>query len=180
MSQVRDSLASFGSITSIDTGSEAISPTASGIVANMRAKLQQVRQFGQQLASLKKLGLNNSSLQEILAAGPDAGGQIAAALLAQGQSAIGQVNQLERQYMAASTGVGRTAAESQFGMAASQARAIQQTNIEIKDQAIVINVGAGTSAADTAAIRRAVSSAVTQAVNDYAREQRRQNRTSRG
>lgn len=137
---IRSGLADFGAVTSF-TPPEGVPASAGMVLANMRARLTAVRKFGRYLVDLKKLGLNNASLQDVIAAGPVAGSQIAAALLAQGRRAIRQVNTLESAYGRASAQVGQVGARSQFGMTTGQAQAIKQTRVDVRDGAITINVG---------------------------------------
>lgn len=162
--QIRDSLTSFGSVGGIQIDSGDFTPNAQGVIAYLQDRLRKIKEFGKVIGDLKKLGLNNASLQEIISAGPEAGTAIATALIAEGKKAVSEVNTLESQIRSSATSAGTLGAESQFGMTAANARGMQTTNITVKDGAVVVNVGAGTSASDAQAIKKAVDDAVRQAL----------------
>ena len=170
--QIRDSLIGGANLGSIQMG-DGFTPNAQGITSYLQDKLRQIKDFGAQLKSLKSLGLNNTSLQEIISAGPDTGGKLAAALLAEGQKAISEVNTLEAQISNASKLVGVTGAESQFGMSLANAQGMLTTNVTMKDGAVVINFGTGTSKADAAEIKQAVQDAIKKALQAAAQEAKR-------
>lgn len=164
---IRDGLRNFGGVTQL--GADAgTAPTAAGIVQQFRSRVAQVRAFGQQLRQLKALGLNNASLQQIIAAGPEAGAQIAGALLAEGRSAISEVNTLEGQFMRAAANVGAIGAESQFGITAAEARGMRGTTVNVST--LQVNFGDGVSAADRVRVRAEVERAVTAAIRKVAAE----------
>ncbi len=176
--QIAGDAAGYGSVTAL-RGDAVTGVTGEGIVADLQARLSRIRQFGSQLRQLKQLGLNNRSLQEIIGAGPEAGSEIAAALLASGQSAIGEVNTLTRQFGAAAANVGSVGAESQFGISAARAQGLAQTSVRLDRGAVVVNVGAGASAQDARAIKAAVEEAITDAMRKASREAARANRGGR-
>lgn len=163
--QIADSMRSFGSVAGFDA-TNPIQFTAENVTASMSARLSKVRKFGDQLKELAKLGLNNSSLQEIIAAGPDTGSMIAGALLKDGQAAINEVNSLERQLNNVAASIGDIGATSQFGTSVSGAQAIIESSVVIEAGAVVVQVGAGVSAADAKDIRDAVDKAVRDAINE--------------
>lgn len=168
---VASDVGSFGKVTGIDTSEGSV--TGSSVIASMASRLATVRNFGKQLKDLAALGLNNASLQDIIAAGPEAGSQIAAALLKDGKSAIDEVNSLESQLGAASRDIGVTAADSAFGPnAVANARATVGTQINVSQGAIVLTVGAGADRATAAEIERVVNSAVQRALLEAARQAR--------
>lgn len=166
--QVADSIRDVAKL-SADTSS-IVGPSATGIIGGLQAKLAQIKTFGKQLKDLRALGLGDAALQQIVQAGPEAGGQLAAALLAEGRSAIKTVNTLQSQISSQANAIGTTAAESATGLSAAGARGLQQTNVKFDKGSVVVNVGAGTSAADRAAINAAVQDAVTQALRSARRE----------
>jgi hypothetical protein len=166
---IADGLASFGAITSLSSDGMT-APTAEGIVSNLKTKLAQVRAFGRSLKQLQALNLNKASMAEIISAGPEAGGQIAAALLAEGRKAIGDVNSLQASFAGASTKVGNIGAESQFGMTAAQAEGRAGTSFTFTDGAVQVNVGTGVTMKEQALLKAAVKEAVTKAINDASRQ----------
>lgn len=160
---IKSSLTDFGAITGAQ-GGDGFTPNAKGYIASMKQRLNTIKTFGKNLKGLQKLGLNNASLQEIVAAGPEAGNEIAKALLAQGKSAISQVNQLERQLGAAAGGVANTATQSQYGMSTAQARGVLTTSVSVQRGAIVVNFGKNVSKSDAAEISAIVNTAVSKAL----------------
>lgn len=171
--QIAESMRGAGSLGSISLGGDGFAPTAAGITGYLSERLRKIKEFGQQLAELKRLNLNNASLQEIIAAGPDSGSQIAAALLAEGQKAVSQVNTLEAQLSIESKRIGTTGAESQFGMSAANARGMQTTNVTLKDGAVVVNFGAGIGKGDADAITATIEQAIKKALVAAAKDAKR-------
>lgn len=66
-----------------------------GIAGFMASKLARVQQFGDVMRRLQSSGLNESTLRELVAAGPDAGTTIGQALLDAGVGEIGRVNSIQ-------------------------------------------------------------------------------------
>lgn len=142
---LQQSLGRFGSVATFDTMDPDNKPTAKGVIQNMADRLKTIRAFGDNLRSLAGLGLNNASLQEIIAAGPEAGNQIAAALLKEGQSAVSQVNSLQEQVFGAASDLAEFATQANFGMGTAQARAQINSSVVIESGAVVINVNNDTN-----------------------------------
>ena len=151
--------------------------TAEGILTNLESRLAQIRDFGKNLSTLRSLGLNNASLQQIVSAGPIDGNEIASALISAGKPAIDRANALSRSIAAASTGVGNVAAQSQYGITAGQAAASQgDFNVNIERGAVVVTVGSG---ADATQIELAVTEGINRALRQASREAARANRSGR-
>lgn len=165
---VRDSVRQFGGVmgTQFDKGTL----TASGVLSSMRDRLATAQNFAAAVQSLRALGLNNTSLQEIIKAGPGQGLEIAQALAAGGAGAISEVNMLERALAMTGTALGDIGAASEFGMTSGRAQGVIDTNINVQSGAVVINFGAGVDASDRSAIQQAVAQAVQQGLRDLARE----------
>lgn len=165
---VRDDIRAFGGVmgTQFDKGTL----TSGGIVASMRDRLATAQNFAAALSQLRSLGLNKTSLQEILKAGPGGGLEIAQALAAGGSGAVSEVNALEAMLAATGTAIGDIGAASEFGMTSGRAQGIVDTQVNVGSGAIVLNFGAGTSLEDQAAIRAAVEEAVRQGLRELARE----------
>jgi DNA-binding transcriptional MerR regulator len=165
---VKDSIVSWGGVTG-GIGEETMSTDA--VLGAMRTRAEQADEFRRQVKELRKLGLNSTSLQEIIAAGAEQGGQIAAALLAGGRAAVNEVNSLEKMIVADAAAVGSMAAQDRYGMTTSQARAAQQ--ITIAKGGVNITFSSQVSKADRAWITREVDKAVTAAVTRVVREANR-------
>lgn len=166
--QVKDSIVSWGGVMG-GVGDEEIS--LDSVLGSMRTRAEQADEFRRQVRDLRKLGLNSTSLQEIINAGVEQGGQIAAALLAGGKAAITEVNSLEKMIAADAAAVGSMAAQDRYGMTTSQARAASQ--ITIAKGGVNITFSSQVSKADRAWITREVDKAVTAAVTRVVREARR-------
>ena len=172
-SQVAESMRNFGSIGGVPTDGAGFGVSASSISGYLAEKLSSIRKFGSRIEELRKMNLNNATLQEIISAGPDAGSQLAAALIAEGKSAVSDVNRLQKQIASASAGVGTTSASSEFGMSLREARGINSTTVTIKDGAVVLNFGDGTSKSDAAQIKRAVEDGIREALKKVAKDAKR-------
>jgi tape measure domain-containing protein len=166
--QVKDSIVSAGGVMG-GVGDEAMSTDS--VLGAMRTRVEQADEFRRQIKQLRKLGLNSTSLQEIIAAGVEQGGQVAAALLAGGASAINEVNSLEKMLAADAAAVGSMAAQDRYGMTTSQARAAQQINIA--KGGVNVTFSSQVSKADRVWIQREVDKAVTAAVTRVVREANR-------
>lgn len=166
---VIDSMLDFGKVTSLAV-SNGVQPMAGAIVANMQQRLAAVKAFGANLKKLRGLGLNDAALQDIISQGPVAGNQYAEALLAD-TSSIGQLNQLRKEMVAASGGIGDTAAFSSMNADNPYAGSgVVNSNVAISDGAVVINFNGKVSAADRAAIKGDITESVQQALRELALE----------
>ncbi len=94
VASVKASIVESGNITQ---GTDSGGNEAVDIVANLRAKVAQAKAFAANIQKLRKMGLSKTSMQQIIDAGPEAGGQTAAALAAGGKGAIDEVNKLQSQ-----------------------------------------------------------------------------------
>ena len=167
--QVKKGINDFGGIASL-APEQGVPVTANMIIDNMRQRLAKITQFGTDLRTLAGLGLNNASLQELIQAGPVAGGAMAAALVKEGQSAVSQVNSFQSGIDLAGSAIGDIAVRSQFGMGTAEAQGVVNTNIEIKEGAVVINFGDNIDSETRGDIKEIVNSAVTEALSELARE----------
>lgn len=152
---IRGNVQGFGSVAGFDgSGRGTLSGpvTAGDVTGQMGAKVKQAQDFAKQVESLRRLHLNNASLQEIISAGPVAGGQIAKALLAGGRAAIGQVNSLEAQLGRAAASIGDTAGLSQYGMNRAQGKALASVSVKVEKGAVVLALPDGIRASDRKAI----------------------------
>lgn len=173
---IKGSIIDSGAVTQFQPGAAQTTwgrgANAGDITGQMGDRVRQAQQFAKDVGALRKLGLNNRSLQEIISAGPTAGDQIAQALLNGGAGAIGEVNSLEKQLAAAGASVGNTAGVSQYGLNASQAQGLMNTSVKIEKGAVVVQVGNNVTAKDRAEIEAAVDKASERLVRKLIRELR--------
>lgn len=88
--------------------------TGRSILQGLQADLAKIKQFGDAIAKLRKLGLDKSMLAQIIAAGPDQGLQIAQALLDGPASELKKINQTEARIHQVSHNIGRSAADAMY------------------------------------------------------------------
>jgi hypothetical protein len=87
---------------------------ASDLIAGMQAQVQQTKQFGADLAKLKKEGLNKAELDQIAQAGAAAGDPVAQGIIAGGPAAVKELNKLAAEMNAAAKQLGQTAESTQY------------------------------------------------------------------
>lgn len=97
---VRDSI--------VATGNIAENRSFSSIVRNLTLSLTKAKAFSEVITGLKKAGLNDTALQQLIDAGPAAGLQAAQSLLSSGAAGIQTVNQLQAQLKAQGVKIGET------------------------------------------------------------------------
>ena len=165
---VRDDIRAFGGVmgTAFDKGTL----TSGTIIEQMRDRLRVAQNFAGALTTLRSLGLNNTSLQEILRAGPGQGLEIAQALASGGSSAVGEVNSLEALLARTGSYLGDVGAQSQFGTTSGRAQGIVDTQVNVANGAIVINFGAGVDGRDRLTIQQEIERAVREGLQELARE----------
>jgi hypothetical protein len=98
----------------------AAKPTAKNILADVRRRLGNIRAFANAITRLKKLGLNNTMLQDLINAGPEEGLLLARAMESAGF--VKEANALQRQINVQAARVGAVGAQSQFGGSGPQVR----------------------------------------------------------
>ncbi|WP_406420908.1 phage tail tape measure protein [Streptomyces sp. NBC_00842] len=89
--------------------------SAASILATLTAKMQQAKQFAQQLAALKKKGVRSDLIAQIAQAGVEQGSGAAAALATASASEISQINATQAQLVGAATQAGDTAGTAMYG-----------------------------------------------------------------
>jgi phage-related protein len=167
--QVKKGINDFGGIASL-APEQGVPVTANMIIDNMRQRLAKITKFGTDLRTLAGLGLNNASLQELIQAGPIAGGAMAAALVKEGQSAVSQVNSFQSGIDLAGSAIGDIAARSQFGMGTAEAQGVVNTTIEVREGAVQIIFGDNLDNETRGDIRDTINAAITEAMAQLARE----------
>lgn len=98
--------------------------TFAGIVAGLRQAVTNAKQFGATIAALTKAGLNKTSLQQIIDAGPEAGTAAGKAVLAAGKAGVNQINTLQAQLQAAANKTAKQATDAIFGQGLAIAQGI--------------------------------------------------------
>jgi hypothetical protein len=124
LAKAREDFASFSrtvsdSITSafsFKDAQEAGKETGRGFLASLTDQVTKTRDFAVKINRLLAAGLSEGALQQVLAAGQEAGGAIADELLNGGAGAIQQANALTAEVQALGTNVGQNAA-TQFRQA---------------------------------------------------------------
>lgn len=112
---VRSSVREFGSVM-VDAANPRM------LTDILRNRLKTVQSFTQNLARLRKSGLNNQAYAELVAAGPEAGNAQAALILKGGAKAVRSINQLQADINKAGGGLADTAGNAlyQSGVNAAQ------------------------------------------------------------
>lgn len=145
-------------------------PSADGIRNYLRDKLTKYKALGAKLSKLQKVGLPNAFIQDIIAAGPDGGNQLADAILGGGAGFIKELQGLDRGLNSAAAAIGNTGAASQYGMTTAQVRGVVNTNVSVQRGAVVINYGAGVSVAEKTQVKTLVEAGVAAALAKAAKE----------
>lgn len=110
---------SFGNMGSVISNAMLGPNGSSFLVGNLQQQLNKAKQFATDISTLRKMGLNATSLNELIAAGPDQGADAAHQLATQGVSQIQQVNSLETQFNTLGNQFATTTANDEFGSTAA-------------------------------------------------------------
>lgn len=102
-------------VTDADGVTTTVGPTAGTIVADLNGKLQALNDFTAKVDALRRAGLNQQTVDQIIADGVEKGSMTAAALVAGGPEAIAAVNNLQGQITAAAGQLGAVAAVNMYG-----------------------------------------------------------------
>ena len=94
---------------------EAGKESGGGFLSGLQAQAKKVTDYASQVQQLLDMGLSKEALQQVLAAGTEAGSAIAAQLIEGGATAIEQTNRLVESARAAADQVGLLAGEKYFG-----------------------------------------------------------------
>lgn len=111
---LKDTIVGFAGIKGIELPDGFI-PKAKSLIENMRTRLDKANQFGLQIAALQAQGLDASALQDIIEAGPLKGAQIAASILAGGDAAVKEINNLQRAIQFSGAAIGQYGSQAAFG-----------------------------------------------------------------
>jgi hypothetical protein len=133
----------------IDFGSAATAETGT-FLENLVAQAAKAADFGAKVKQLLAMGLSESAISQVLAAGADAGTKIADEIIAGGATVVNQINTLVSATQSVADAVGESAA-SQFytaGITAGQAlvdgvkAAIAAAGFSITAEGTIVNQGA--------------------------------------
>ena len=132
---VRQSIVEFGNITNI--GDENGVVTTDGIVANLATKVQKAKAYAKLIAKLTKIGLNKTTLNQLIQAGVEGGYDTAKALSEGiGKGTIKQVNALQRQLGDTGKKMGASTSKTFYGAGIKAAQGLvnglkkQEKNLE--------------------------------------------------
>jgi vacuolar-type H+-ATPase subunit E/Vma4 len=120
--------------------------SVNAITRNISKLLEKTRSFAKNITELSGLGLNSTLLQQVIQAGPMAGGQLAAALVGGGSAFIDQLNASYAEFGGLASGIAQTGTTGAFANA--------QT---VNNYSIAVTGGVATSAD----VGRAVVNAIT-------------------
>jgi hypothetical protein len=121
--------------------------SVNSITRNIKKLLERTKDFAKNITSLSDQGLGNELLQQIIAAGPVAGGRLAQALASAGGGTIGELNQAFGEFGGIASDIAGVGTRSQF----ANAQVVNTYNIEV-------NGGVGTGATIGKAIVEAIKS----------------------
>jgi phage-related protein len=103
---------SFAQMTSLP--SSGLTFDAGGILAGLKVRLGQLKDFGKNLQTLAKRGLSKALLQQIISAGPDQGAAWAKALVDATPAQLKELNSVQGQITAAAGQYGKDAADAMY------------------------------------------------------------------
>ncbi|MDR2256972.1 MAG: peptidoglycan DD-metalloendopeptidase family protein [Arthrobacter sp.] len=124
-----DRLTGSGDVTDMGDSADAI-------IANLAKVKAGIDAFKKNVEALKKAGLNQDAIDQIVQAGPEAGNKTAEALLAGGADVIKQVNTLQGQIGASAKSMASVAGDAMYGAGIAAA---QQTVAGLKSQEAIIS-----------------------------------------
>lgn len=111
----------------VETGNIANARSFTSLVRNLTGAVTKAKAFSEVVAGLKNSGLNNTSLKQIVDAGPAAGLKAAKALLASGAAGINTVNSLQSELEAQGASIGKTISGSIYDAAIADAQSTVDT-----------------------------------------------------
>jgi hypothetical protein len=125
--------------------------SVNSITRNIQKLLSRAKDFARNITSLSEQGLSGDLLQQVIAAGPMAGGRLAQALVGAGGGFIGQLNQAYGEFGSIASGIAGVGTQSAFSG--------QQT---VNNYSIEVTGGLATGSD--------VGRAVVNAIKDYERQ----------
>ena len=107
---IRDSFVATGNVTTLGQNDDGTVSTAN-LIDQLKTKVNQAKRFASLIRSLTKQGLNKTSIQQMLTAGPDAALATAEAITYGGTKAVKEINTLQKQLAAQGGSLGKTMAD---------------------------------------------------------------------
>jgi hypothetical protein len=101
--------------------------SVNSITRNIKKLLERTKAFAANITSLSQQGLGNELLQQIIAAGPMAGGRLAQALAGAGGGTISELNQAYGEFGSIASDIAGVGTRSAFG----NAQVVNTYNIEV-------------------------------------------------
>jgi hypothetical protein len=101
--------------------------SVNSITRNIKKLLERTKAFAANITSLSQQGLSNDLLQQVIAAGPMAGGRLAQALAGAGGGTIGELNQAYGEFGSIASDIAGVGTRSAFGNQA----VVNNYNIEV-------------------------------------------------
>jgi murein DD-endopeptidase MepM/ murein hydrolase activator NlpD/phage-related protein len=111
---------SFAQMTSLP--SSGLTFDAGGILAGLKVRLGQLKDFGKNLQTLAARGLSKALLQQIISAGPDQGAAWAKALVDATPAQLKELNSVQGQITAAAGQYGKDAADAMYDAGAQSGK----------------------------------------------------------
>lgn len=155
LSKAKDAYANFkdavkGAITGIIDFGAAATAESGSFLENLVAQAAKAADFGAKVKQLLAMGLSESAISQVLAAGADAGTKIADEIIAGGATVVNQINTLVSATQSVADAVGESAASQfyQAGITAGQAlvdgvkAAIASAGFTINTDGSLVNQGA--------------------------------------
>jgi hypothetical protein len=139
--QIKDSILSSFNLPELGKSTNSITK-------NIKSLLDKTRAFANNIRQLSQQGLTNDLLQQVIQAGPLAGGNLAKTLVGGGSGFIGQLNEAYGEFSGLAGGIADVGARSAF----AREQVVNNYNIEIQ-----------TVAGDPIAIERVVLDAISRA-----------------
>lgn len=128
----------YGSISSALTSGT----TSTDIIANLKKQVADTKKFKEDIATLTKAGLSSDIIEQLTSAGLEQGGAAAAALVAGGQGAVKEVNDLNKkldsQAKSLATSVGSTLYQAGIDTAQGLVDGLKKKDKELRDAAKAI------------------------------------------
>lgn len=129
LAQAKEAFASFrdgvrDSINGLLNFGEAASGGTGSFLKNLRAQAAGIVSFAGKVQKLISMGLSETAIQQVLAAGAEAGGKIADELIAGGASAIAETNALVKSVNSAATALGQAGANAFYKAGVTQGQAM--------------------------------------------------------
>jgi hypothetical protein len=112
------------SITNLLNFGDAASKGTGTFLKNLRAQAAGIVSFAGKIKKLIQMGLSETAIEQVLAAGAEAGGKIADELIAGGASAIAETNKLVDSVNKAATNLGKSAADQFYKAGVTQGEAM--------------------------------------------------------